>query len=350
MLDPHGVLLASDSVTRIYSLRKDQVVAYPLHILYENGETFLTYVSVLHSPGNTRKLLGLLPIHPAAEGNYGDNVCAVLCLPGVPSVLVIATESGSCVAVLCGTGKKKMTKHQKEGDPFDSDSSCPISRHRDPKGPSSYHWTQEADEHSVGLIGFRNFQLHFLDQMKIKICLYEANAVRAVSSDVRTLGPVTICITSTYKCLPKAFIKHSPPSISSPALYSRCCSDSAANPAFLKSSDKECLHLISRATQVFREQYILKQDLAKEEVQLRVKLLCDQKKKQREDCSYCREERKSLWEMAECLADRYEKVKGKQEDMNRVSKVRHSFHSQLPVLSDSERDMKNELQLMPDQF
>lgn len=56
-----------------------------------------------------------------------------------------------------------------EGDPFDSDSSCPISRHRDPKGPSSYHWTQEADEHSVGLIGFRNFQLHFLDQMKIKI-------------------------------------------------------------------------------------------------------------------------------------------------------------------------------------
>lgn len=27
---------------------KDEVVAYPLYILYENGETFLTYVSLLH--------------------------------------------------------------------------------------------------------------------------------------------------------------------------------------------------------------------------------------------------------------------------------------------------------------
>lgn len=93
---------------------------------------------------------------------------------------------------------------------------------------------------------------------------------------------------------------------------------------------------------MFREQYILKQELAKEEVQLRVKLLCDQKKK-REDLSHCREERKSLREIAEYLADKYEKVKEKQEDMSRMNKVRHSFHSQLPVLSDSERDTKNEL-------
>ena len=28
----------------------------------------------------------------------------------------------------------------------------------------------------------------------------------------------------------------------------------------------------------------------------------------------------------------------------------HSFHSRLPVLSDSERDMKRELQLIPDQL
>ena len=81
---------------------------------------------------------------------------------------------------------------------------------------------------------------------------------------------------------------------------------------------EECLQLISRATQVFREQYILKQDLAKEGIQRRVKLLCDQKKKQLEDLNYCREERKSLREMAERLADKYEEAKEKQEDiMNR---------------------------------
>ncbi|NXC43398.1 NUP88 protein, partial [Penelope pileata] len=114
---------------------------------------------------------------------------------------------------------------------------------------------------------------------------------------------------------------------------------------------EECLQLLSRATQVFREEYILKQDLAKEEIQQRVKLLWGQKKKQLEDLNYCREEKKSLREMAERLADKYEEAKEKQEDiMNRMKKVLRSFHSQLPVLSDSERDMKKELQTVHDQL
>ncbi|NXF79567.1 NUP88 protein, partial [Sclerurus mexicanus] len=133
---------------------------------------------------------------------------------------------------------------------------------------------------------------------------------------------------------------------------------SSANPLHLKSADKdsapppeECLQLLSRATQVFREEYILKQDLAKEEIQQRVKLLWGQKKKQLEDLNYCREERKSLREMAERLADKYEEAKEKQEDiMNRMKKVLRSFHSQLPVLSDTERDMKKELQTIHDQL
>ncbi|NXT02717.1 NUP88 protein, partial [Jacana jacana] len=127
---------------------------------------------------------------------------------------------------------------------------------------------------------------------------------------------------------------------------------------FLRSADKdtapppeECLQLLSRATQVFREEYILKQDLAKEEIQQRVKLLWGQKKKQLEDLNYCREERKSLREMAERLADKYEEAKEKQEDiMNRMKKVLRSFHSQLPVLSDSEKDMRKELQTIQDQL
>lgn len=91
-------------------------------------------------------------------------------------------------------------------------------------------------------------------------------------------------------------------------------SDKAAAPP-----PEECLQLLSRATQVFREQYVLKQDLAKEEIQRRyrpvgptcyprgppaacaaaltrvhphrVRLLCDQKQKQLEDLNHCREER-----------------------------------------------------------
>ncbi|XP_044600363.1 nuclear pore complex protein Nup88 isoform X2 [Equus asinus] len=437
MLDPHVVLLTSDNVIRIYSLRepqtptkvivlseaeeesltlnkgraytaslgetavafdfgplaavpknvfgqkgKDEVVAYPLYILYENGETFLTYVSLLHSPGNIGKLLGPLPMHPAAEDNYGYDACAILCLPCVPNILVIATESGMlyhCV-VLEGEEEDDQTSEKSwdsradlipslyvfecvelelalklasgEDEPFDSDFSCPIKLHRDPKCPSRYHCTHEAGVHSVGLTWIHKLHKFLGSDEEDKDSLQELATeqkcfvehilctkplpcrqpapIRGFWIVPDILGPTMICITSNYECLLR------------PLLSSE--KDTAPPP-------EECLQLISRATQVFREQYILKQDLAKEEIQRRVKLLCDQKKKQLEDLNYCREERKSLREMAERLADKYEEAKEKQEDiMNRMKKVLHSFHFRLPVLSDSERDMKRELQLIPDQL
>ncbi|XP_059524960.1 nuclear pore complex protein Nup88 isoform X3 [Myotis daubentonii] len=414
---------------------KDEVVAYPLYILYENGETFLTYVSLLHSPGNIGKLLGPLPMHPAAEDNYGYDACAILCLPCVPNILVIATESGMlyhCV-VLEGEEEDDQTSEKSwdsrtdlipslyvfecvelelalklasgEEYPFDSDFSCPIKLHKDPKCPSRYHCTHEAGVHSVGLTWIHKLHKFLGSDEEDKDSLQELATEQKcfvehilctkplpcrqpapiqgfwIVPDI--LGPTMICITSTYECLIRPLLSTvhpaSPPLLctqgdvevaESPLRILAEAPDSfekhirsilqrsVANPAFLKSSEKdtapppeECLQLISRATQVFREQYILKQDLAKEEIQRRIKLLCDQKKKQLEDLNYCREERKSLREMAERLADKYEEAKEKQEDItNRMKKVLHSFHSQLPVLSDSERDMKKELQLIPDQL
>ncbi|XP_042536578.1 nuclear pore complex protein Nup88 isoform X2 [Dipodomys spectabilis] len=490
MLDPHIVLLTSDNVIRIYSLRepqiptkvivlseaeeeslilnkgrtytaslgetavafdfgplaavpkhifgqkgKDEVVAYPLYILYENGETFLTHVSLLHSPGNIGKLLGPLPMHPAAEDNYGYDACAILCLPCVPNILVIATESGMlyhCV-VLEGEEEDDQTSEKSwdyradlipslyvfecvelelalklasgEDEPYESDFSCPIKLHRDPKCPSRYHCTHEAGVHSVGLTWIHKLHKFLGSDEEDKDSLQELATeqkcfvehilctkplpcrqpapIRGFWIVPDILGPTMICITSSYECLIRPLLSTvhpaSPPLLctqedaevaesplrilaETPDSFEKhirsILQRSAANPAFLKSSEKdlappleECLQLISRATQVFREQYILKQDLAKEEIQRRVKLLCDQKKKQLEDLNYCREERKSLREMAERLADKYEEAKEKQEDiMNRMKKVLHSFHSQLPVLSDSERDMKKELQLIPDQL
>lgn len=490
ILDPHIVLLTSDNVIRIYSLRepqtptkviilseaeeeslvlnkgraytaslgetavafdfgplaavpktlfgqkgKDEVVAYPLYILYENGETFLTYISLLHSPGNIGKLLGPLPMHPAAEDNYGYDACAILCLPCVPNILVIATESGMlyhCV-VLEGEEEDDQASEKSwdsridlipslyvfecvelelalklasgEDDPFDSDFSCPIKLHRDPKCPSRYHCTHEAGVHSVGLTWIHKLHKFLGSDEEDKDSLQELSTeqkcfvehilctkplpcrhpapIRGFWIVPDILGPTMLCVTSTYECLVRPLLSTVHPA-SPPLLCTRedvevaesplrvlaetpdsfekhirsILQRSVANPAFLKASEKdlapppeECLQLLSRATQVFREQYILKQDLAKEEIQRRVKLLCDQKKKQLEDLNYCREERKSLREMAERLADKYEEAKEKQEDiMNRMKKVLHSFHSELPVLSDSERDMKKELQLIPDQL
>ncbi|XP_006863365.1 PREDICTED: nuclear pore complex protein Nup88 [Chrysochloris asiatica] len=490
MLDPHIMLLTSDNVIRIYSLRepqipakvivlseaeeesqilnkgraytaslgetavafdfgplapvsknifgqkgKDEVMAYPLYILYENGETFLTYVSLLQSPGSIGKLLGPLPMHPAAEDNYGYDACAILCLPCVPNILVIATESGMLYhsVVLEGEEEDDQTSEKSwdsradlipslyvfecvelelalklasgEDEPFESDFSCPIKLHRDTKCPSRYHCTHEAGVHSVGLTWIHKLHKFLASDEEDKDSLQELATEQKcfvehilctkplpcrqpapvqgfwIVPDI--LGPTMICITSTYECLIRPLLSTvhpaSPPLLcaqedvevaASPLRILAETPDSfekhirsilqrsVANPAFLKLSEKdtapppeECLQLISRATQVFREQYILKQDLAKEEIQRRVKLLCDQKKKQLEDLNYCREERKSLREMAERLADKYEEAKEKQEDiMSRMKKVLHSLHSQLPVLSDSERDMKKELQLIPDQL
>ncbi|XP_059524959.1 nuclear pore complex protein Nup88 isoform X2 [Myotis daubentonii] len=456
MLDPHIVLLTSDNVIRIYSLRepqtptkvivlseaeeeslilnkgraytaslgetavafdfgplaaipknifgqkgKDEVVAYPLYILYENGETFLTYVSLLHSPGNIGKLLGPLPMHPAAEDNYGYDACAILCLPCVPNILVIATESGMlyhCV-VLEGEEEDDQTSEKSwdsrtdlipslyvfecvelelalklasgEEYPFDSDFSCPIKLHKDPKCPSRYHCTHEAGVHSVGLTWIHKLHKFLGSDEEDKDSLQELATEQKCfvehilctkplpcRSTVHPASPPLLCTQGDVEVAesPLRILAEAPDSFEKHirSILQR----SVANPAFLKSSEKdtapppeECLQLISRATQVFREQYILKQDLAKEEIQRRIKLLCDQKKKQLEDLNYCREERKSLREMAERLADKYEEAKEKQEDItNRMKKVLHSFHSQLPVLSDSERDMKKELQLIPDQL
>ncbi|XP_058561334.1 nuclear pore complex protein Nup88 isoform X2 [Neofelis nebulosa] len=456
LLDPHVVLLTSDNVIRIYSLREPQtpvkvivlseaeeeslilnkgraytaslgetavafdfgplsavpktmfgqkgkgdIVGYPLYILYENGETFLTYVSLVHSPGTVGKLLGPLPMHPAAEDNYGYDACAVLCLPCVPNILVIATESGMlyhCV-VLEGEEEDEQTSETSwdpradlvpslyvfecvelelalklasgEDDPFDSDFSCPIRLHRDPKCPSRYHCTHEAGVHSVGLTWIHKLHKFLGSDEEDKDSLQELAAEQKCfvehilctkplpcRSTVHPVSPPLLCTQedkaaeeSPLRILaetPDSFEKH----------IRSILQRSVENPAFLKLCDRdaapppgESLQLLSRTTQVFREQYVLKQDLAKEEIQRRVRLLCDQKKKQLGDLSYCREERKSLREMAERLADKYEEAKEKQEDLtNRMQTVLHSFRAQLPVLSDSERDMKKELQLIPEQL
>ncbi|KAM8956328.1 nuclear pore complex protein Nup88 isoform 2-T2 [Lycaon pictus] len=414
---------------------KGDVLAHPLYILYENGETFLTYLSLAHSPGTVGKLLGPLPMHPAAEDNYGYDACAILCLPCVPNILVIATESGMLYHCVVLEGEEEddqvsekswdsrtdiipslyvfecvelelaLTLAAGDDEPCDSDFSCPIKLHRDPKCPSRYHCTHEAGVHSVGLTWIHKLHKFLGSDEEDKDSLQELAAeqkcfvehilctkplpcrqpapIRGFWIVPDILGPTMVCITSTYECLIRPLLSTVHP-VSPPLLCTRedaaaaesplrilaetadsfekhirsILQRSVANPAFLKSADRdmapppeECLQLISRATQVFREQYILKQDLAKEEIQRRVKLLCDQKKKQLEDLSYCREERKSLREMAERLADKYEEAKEKQEDlMNRMKAVLHRFHTQLPVLSDSERDMKKELQLIPEQL
>lgn len=116
-------------------------------------------------------------------------------------------------------------------------------------------------------------------------------------------------------------------------------------------SPQERLQLLSRATQVFREEYILRQDMAREELQKRIKLLRGQRAKQLEEMAQYREERRSLREAAERLADKYEDAKYRQEAVaERVKRGLAGQQSRLPILSNSEKDMRKELQAMSEQL
>ncbi|XP_053176935.1 nucleoporin 88 [Scomber japonicus] len=403
---------------------------YPLYILYENGETYLSYTSQFNGL-NVSKLVGPLPMYPAAEDNYGYDACAILCLPCVPSILVIATETGTlyhCVVLeseeeeevkwIRGTEaipalyvfecvELELTLKVATGEDEDAqefDFTCPIRLHRDALCQHRYHCTHEAGVHSVGLIWVNKLQkflgsgeedkdsLHELATEKrciVEHILCTRPLLTSQSAPVRgflivsdlSLGATMLCITNTYECILLPLLSSirppSPPllcshpgagSVSSPLRgladdsfeqhIRNILARSSTNPLVLKAGDKdtsppppECLQLLSRATQVFREEYILKQDMAREEMQRRVKLLTGQKNKQLEEMSLCREERKSLTEAAERLADKYEDAKYRQETiMKKVKKVLGSLQSQLPILSNSEKDMKKELQTISDQL
>uniref|UniRef100_A0A8C7UL74 Nucleoporin 88 n=1 Tax=Oncorhynchus mykiss TaxID=8022 RepID=A0A8C7UL74_ONCMY len=334
---------------------------------------------------------GPLPMFPAAEDN-----CAVLCLPCVPNILVIATETGTLYhcAVLEAeeeeTGRwmrgwevvpslyvfecveLELTLKLVAGDdeaPVESDFTCPIRLNSDPLCQHRYHCRHET-VHSVCLTWFN--KLHKFLQSSYeedKDSLQELAAAhrcvvehilctrplsrRYLSAPVRgfwivSLGATIICITSTYECL----------------LLPLLGRVAKAWILFLNSSKKldtsspppECLQLLSRATQVFREEYILKQDMAREEMQRRSMLhelyhafhiLWSYSS----SCVSFSINRKRLRESAERLADKYGDAKYRQEaTMNRVKQVLGSLCSQLPVLSDSEKDMKKELQTINDQL
>lgn len=412
---------------------KEQLV-YPLYILYENGETYLSYTSQANGV-TISKPVGPLPMYPAAEDNYGYDACAILCLPCVPSILVIATETGTlyhCVVLeseeeeearevekwMRGTDavpalyvfecvELELTLKVATGEdeePQELDFTCPIRLHRDPLCQHRYHCTHEAGVHSVGLIWVNKLQKFLQSDEEDKDSLQELAAEKrcivehilctrpllsSQSAPVRgflivsdlSLGATMICITSTYECILLPLLSSirppSPPLLCSHAGLGSNSSPlrgladdsfeqhirnilarSSTNPLVLKAGDKdtsppppECLQLLSRATQVFSEEYILKQDMAREEMQRRVKLLTGQKNKQMEELALRREERMSLREEAERLADKYEDAKYRQETiMKRVKKVLGSLQNQLPILSNSERDMKKELQTISDQL
>uniref|UniRef100_A0A3Q2DN53 Nucleoporin 88 n=1 Tax=Cyprinodon variegatus TaxID=28743 RepID=A0A3Q2DN53_CYPVA len=309
---------------------KNQPV-YPLYILYENGETYVSYSSQANGL-SVSKPAGPLPMYPAAEDNYGYDACAILCLPCVPSILVIATETGTlyhCIVLEseeeeeagtagnwirgsdsvpalyvfeCVELELTLKVATEEDEPQEFDFTCPIRLHRDPLCEQRYHCTHEAGVHSVGLIWLNKLQKFIQSNEEDKDSLQELAAEKrcivehilctkpllsSESAPVRgflivsdlSLGATMICITANYECVMLPLLSSIRPP-SPPLLCSDPSSSSVSSPL--------------RATQV----------------------------KQVEELALCREEKKSLTESAERLADKYEDAKYRQEAlMNRSLKT-----------------------------
>ncbi|XP_053375397.1 nucleoporin 88-like [Mercenaria mercenaria] len=110
-------------------------------------------------------------------------------------------------------------------------------------------------------------------------------------------------------------------------------------------SQQECFQLLSRATQVFREEYIQKQDLARQEIERRVTMYKDQKEQQESDIQTLQESRNILSNNAEQLAVSCEECKEKQEEiLKRIENVMRKLQARIPFLSEAERGMKRELE------
>ncbi|KAG7269789.1 hypothetical protein CRUP_033835 [Coryphaenoides rupestris] len=300
-------------------------------------------------------------------------------------------------------------------EPQESDFTCPIRLHRDPLCQHRYHCTHEAGVHSVGLPWFNKLHQFLgsadeenrdsLQELAAeKRCIVEhilctrplatspSAPVRGflVTSDL-SLGATMVCVTSAYECILLPLLSsvrppsppllcsgpgaaagpasgspaRGPPDVSFERHMRNILARGSANPLVLRSGDgaaggggagaaappPEWLQLLSRATQVFREEYILKQDTACEELQRRARLLAAQRHAQAQELAACHQERRSLREAAERLAVKYDDARYRQDAMAR--RVRHlagGMRSRLPVLSDSEKDMRRELQGVDEQL
>ncbi|XP_033731500.1 nucleoporin 88-like [Pecten maximus] len=116
-------------------------------------------------------------------------------------------------------------------------------------------------------------------------------------------------------------------------------------------SSQECFQLLSRTTQVFREEYLQKQGLAQQEIQKRVRILTELKQQQQRDLGDLEVSRSQLHESAQELAIRYDDCQEEHEAiLRRIESVMRRLQARNPVLSEAERGMKKDLETMEEQL
>lgn len=124
----------------------------------------------------------------------------------------------------------------------------------------------------------------------------------------------------------------------------------STNNPLIKSSNstlsmEECYEILARSNKVLKEEYILKQEKARLEIEKRVVGLKERKKQQKVSLQKLTEERFNLRDKAAQLSEKYEDLRDSEDNLiSRIETVLNAIQRRLPVTSDSEVRMQRQLQ------
>ncbi|GFG39981.1 hypothetical protein Cfor_09038, partial [Coptotermes formosanus] len=166
-----------------------------------------------------------------------------------------------------------------------------------------------------------------------------------------THSPLKVLLKEPFDVHIKRILKHN---VSQPILKL----GPNANP-----SAQECMELVSRTTQLFREEYFQRHDRVREEIERRVRTLQTLKQHQLQELEHMEQEKLKLKQTAEQLAEKYEDTKDRQEEITkrqdigyvvfvciRAEHVLRLVNQQQPVLSSAEKKLMQDMKEFKDKL
>ncbi|XP_071178496.1 nucleoporin 88-like isoform X2 [Mytilus edulis] len=281
-------------------------------------------------------------------------------------------------------------------EPVEEDFTCPIKIIKDALAPDRYHCLHAAGVHTVALPWIEEYyQQYFLSEEDADVpenleCTVEhlvctkplpssppapviglavvkewqkGSALLTLTSDIEFISfPLRsrmVTYTTSSLQTPTGTIR-SPlrklPREPFDQYIAKVLQKNFTNP-LLKSGKKtemtqqECYQLLGRTTQVFREEYLQKQDLAQQAIQKRVRILTNLKETQSNDLDYLSQLKADMHDRAGELGVKCDECQDKNDEiLKRIESIMRKLQARLPVLSEAERTMKRELETMHDKL
>ncbi|KAK6640530.1 hypothetical protein RUM44_012225 [Polyplax serrata] len=376
-------------------------LVWPVIVLRGNGD--ICYLNTSVTSTQKPKFEGPLPMYPSADDNYGVEACSILVLETVPSVIVLATSSGTLyhsVLLEIEQSEKSVIPNACHAlyvmecvelelgihlNDDDSAYTCPVVLHKDPVCRWKYYSTHNTGIHAVSLSFVshiekffdnpspENFRFDHPSTVEYLVCtrtnstpvlpvlgftlIVSTNTILSLlaNGDVISL-PLKISENLIHPdLLPEEVVsEESTPMkklLQEPFdVHIRSILKRNINQPLMKLdknvnlSPQESLDLISRTTNILRKEYFEKFQLVRDETEQRVMALRALLGLHMDELNQLDNEKTQLQAMAEKLAEKYEEITEKQLVLNqRIEKVVSTVLQLEPIESLAERKMKNEI-------